>query len=941
MKYLPNKQLLLAAMACLCVMPAAADDDSSSYTTTCDFQTPQFYFNYETTDENGETTTVEGHAHLYCNYLYETDGEGNATSTPQTIEIEGVSYQAVEITYVGMRASDESKYWSEYSGVIKIPAFVTNSEDADSDNATQYCVTRIGDHAFDLNDMTNVITAILYDDTNYITSIGDYAFNGCANASAMTIPSGVTTIGDYAYFNCASTSSITIPASVTSIGEHAFANTGITTFDIPSTLTEIGTLALASTAVTTITVSDDNPNYCSLDGVMFSKDKTTVFYYPNANTATSYNIPSNDGVTTKVGDYAFYQATKLQTVNIGSDITAIGDYAFYNSGLTSLTLPGNVTTIGDWSFASCNALTSLTFNDGLTSMGERAFSTCISLTSIGTLPATLNTISKHAFSFCYALTTVTIPGTVETIGESAFTQCTALETLTLAEGVKTIESAAFQTCSSLANVSLPNSLDTIANAAFAGLISTLKEITIPDGVKFIGDNAFYGAGLEKVTIGTGLEEIYHEAFGYCTSLKTMFYNATNCKYAELDCSATYMDVTQYNPTAYWYGSEYSVFEYCTGPETVVIGSNVESIPGNLFFDCTALKTIYSLNTAAPVCLPDTTYNFNSETGEFTINQIGYFLDVDKATCWLIVPEDHMDSYQPATATVDDTDNEEEQGSAAVWADFTNAREITVSFNILTTEGYATHYSDYSYTLEDGLEAAIITDASDGNLTMDWRYGSTHDEKAVPEKTAVLIRKTSADSEVAETADEATGSETSGYQYVNWTIAPESDIESTSSNMLYGSQTAVTTSVNGETEGYLFYKLAYFYPEIIDEETGEGTGKYDYDNGTLGFYWGDTEGDSPTNCGGPFTNGAKLAWLAIPKDETETSGDAKISFYPLEGDSDIEPDNNATDNETTGITAANTDVQVATKTIYNLQGVRVNDMSKKGIYIVDGRKVVKQ
>ncbi len=179
MKYLPNKHLLLAAIACLFVMPAAADDASSSYTTTCDFQTPQFSFNYETTGENGETTTVEGHARLYCNYLYETDAEGNATSTPQTIEIEGVTYQAVEITYVGMRASDESKYWSEYSGVIKIPAFVTNSEEADSETATQYCVTRIGDHAFDLNDMTNVITAILFDDTNYITSIGDYAYFNC------------------------------------------------------------------------------------------------------------------------------------------------------------------------------------------------------------------------------------------------------------------------------------------------------------------------------------------------------------------------------------------------------------------------------------------------------------------------------------------------------------------------------------------------------------------------------------------------------------------------------------------------------------------------------------------------------------------------------------------------------------------------------------------
>ncbi len=938
MKCLFNKQLLFAAFAAfLFVVPVAADDDASlSYITTCDFQTSTIYFDYEDggTDDEGNPTTTQGHTHLYCNYLYETDADGNATTTKKTIQIGDETYQTVEITYVGMNATDASKYWSEYTGVIKIPAFVTSNDDEN----TQYCVTRIGDHAFDLNDMTNEITAILFDDENYITSIGDYAFRN-VQISSMTIPNSVTTIGDYAYFNCATTSSITIPASVTAIGEYAFANSGITAFNIPSALTEIGTLALSSTAVTGITVDEDNSSYCSIGGVLFSKDKTTLVYYPNANTATSYDIPSNDGATMKVGDYAFYQASHLQTVNIGSNITAIGNYAFYNSGLTSLTLPGNVTSIGDYSFASCSALTSLTFNKGLAIMGENAFSTCHALTSIGTLPATLTTISKRAFSYCDAFTTLTIPGTVETVGEGAFFECEALETLTLEEGVKTIGPTAFSTCKKLASMSLPNSLETIANAAFAGLIPTLKEITIPDGVKFIGDNAFYGAGLEKVTIGTGLEEIDHEAFGYCTSLKTLFYNATNCKYAELDRSSTFFDVTEYNPTPYWYGSEYSVFEYCNGPDTLVIGKNVESIPGNLFLDCTALKTIYSLNTSAPVCVPDTTFNFNSGTGEFTVKETGGFLDINKATCWLIVPEDHMTDYQPLTATVDDTDDEEEQGTTAVWATFDNAREITVSFNILTAEGYATHYSDYSYTLEDGLEAAIITGASGGNLTMDWRYGSTHDEKAVPEKTAVLIRKTSTASETIE--EETSDGETSGYQYVNWTIAPESDIESTAENMLYGSQTAVTTSVPGEdSSNYLFYKLAYFYPEKVDED-GEGTGEYDYDNGTLGFYWGDTEGENATNRGAPFTSGAKLAWLAIPTEETELDG-AKISFYPFEDSSNIAPDDDsATDSETTGITSASADVQSAAKTIFTLQGVRVNGISRPGIYIVGGHKVVKK
>ncbi|MCD8305824.1 MAG: hypothetical protein LUC49_04085 [Prevotella sp.] len=276
-------------------------------------------------------------------------------------------------------------------------------------------------------------------------------------------------------------------------------------------------------------------------------------------------------------------------------------------------------------------------------------------------------------------------------------------------------------------------------------------------------------------------------------------------------------------------------------------------------------------------------------------------------------------------------------STAVWSDLSNIIEMTVTIPMTTDEGYVTRYSPYSYVLEKGLKGGVITDAdAEGALTIDWLYDGDSDDATkytVPADLAILIKG----------PENATSESAENHSFVNWTINTDNDTyPKPDKNMLYGSQTAVTTYVPDEnSDDYRFYKLAYFYPEIIDEETGEGTGEYDYDNGTLGFYWGDTEGDNATNCGGPFTNGAKLAWLAIPKETTDSSGDAKISFYPLEGENDIEPDNNATDNETTGISAASADVQVATKTIYNLQGVRVGDMSKKGIYIVDGRKVVKQ
>ncbi len=440
------------------------------------------------------------------------------------------------------------------------------------------------------------------------------------------------------------------------------------------------------------------------------------------------------------------------------------------------------------------------------------------------------------------------------------------------------------------------------------------DIVIPSTVEYdgntysvtgIGNSAFYScAGITSIEIPSSVKSIGTNAFGSCISLTSVtFEDGSQLTKIGDSAFATCRSLTQITLPAESIGT--SCFAQCTALTSVTLGKNMKTINENVFAYCSSLKEVISLNPEPPACA--NTY-------------VASFYKDDLSGVWLVVPEGYASAY---------AESEDE------WKGFGYLREITVSFNILTGEGYATHYSDYSYTLEDGLEAAIITGASGGNLTMDWRYGSTHDEKAVPEKTAVLIRKTATDSEVTEL-----DSETSEYQYVNWTIAPETQTD-TSSNMLYGSETAVTTYVPDEDpNNYLFYKLAYFYPEIVDEETGEGTGEYET-TGTLGFYWGDTEGDSPTNCGGPFTNGAKLAWLAIPKETTDSSGDAKISFYPLEDDSDIEPDNNATDNETTGISAANTDLQVATKTIFNLQGVRVNDMSQKGIYIVDGRKVVKQ
>ncbi|MBQ7698552.1 MAG: leucine-rich repeat protein [Paludibacteraceae bacterium] len=157
-----------------------------------------------------------------------------------------------------------------------------------------------------------------------LTTIGNYAFYWSINLTSVDIPEGVTTIGNYAFFYTGLTS-VVIPASVTTIGNYAFAYTGLTSVVIPESVTTIGEGAFAAAYLTTIDVDANNPNYCSVDGVLFNKDKTTLILYPIDNSRTTYSIPNS---VTKIGTYAFFGCYNLTSIVIPASVTSIGKYAF-------------------------------------------------------------------------------------------------------------------------------------------------------------------------------------------------------------------------------------------------------------------------------------------------------------------------------------------------------------------------------------------------------------------------------------------------------------------------------------------------------------------------------------------------------------------------------------------------------------------------------------
>ena len=110
------------------------------------------------------------------------------------------------------------------------------------------------------------------------------------------------------------------------------------------------------TGLTSINVAEDNLNYASIDGVLYSKDKKTLIRVPI--TKTNFTIPNS---VTSIGGSAFEGCTGLTSITIPNSVTSIGGSAFYGcTGLTSVTIPNSVTSIGGFAFYSCTGLTSMT-----------------------------------------------------------------------------------------------------------------------------------------------------------------------------------------------------------------------------------------------------------------------------------------------------------------------------------------------------------------------------------------------------------------------------------------------------------------------------------------------------------------------------------------------------------------------------------------------------
>ena len=508
-----------------------------------------------------------------------------------------------------------------------------------------YPVTSIGSYTF--YECENLISVEI---PNSVTIIGDSAFYWCENLISAEIANSVTSIGANAFRNCTSLANITIPNGLTSIGEDAFYCKNLSSIRIPASVISIGRGAfflsgeVGSDRCYGMTIyceaesqpsgwdNDWNDSNCPVVWNCNSNDVADDGYIYAVIGGIRYGI--RDGIAKVAGQPANVEGKIIIAENIvyngtSYPVTSIDDSAFpYGLNLTSITIPKNITNVGNMALWGCYSLTIYceaekqpsgwdndwnysnspvvwncnsndvaddgyiyTVIDGVrysikdnkatvaiqpTNIKEANISRSITYKDKEYLVIAINNLAFYRS----LLESIVIPDSVTLIGENAFCGCSLLKSIVIPDSVNTIGKDAFSRCSSLKNILISNGVTTIEDRVFYNCIS-LESIVIPDSIIAIGDDVFLECrALTSITVGEN-NKAYKSIDGnlYSKDGKTLI------KYATGKNDTTFAIPNNVEAI------ESRAFYYCTSLTSVVIPNGVKTIGSSAFEECASLTSI--------------------------------------------------------------------------------------------------------------------------------------------------------------------------------------------------------------------------------------------------------------------------------------------------------------------------------------------------------------
>ena len=707
--------------------------------------------------------------YYYNNIIYQGTFENCSKLTSVTVDI-AEPREIIEETFTnrtnatlyvpkGCKSKYQAAdYWKEFKNIVEISPYIEFADakvkelsvanwDTDHDGelskAEAAAVTSLGT-VFKKSQITS------FDELQYfigLIGIGKDAFNA-STLTSVTLPENITSLEENAFLDCKSLVSIALPAKVQTIGLNALSG---------------------CTAMVNITVDGQNESLCSVDGVLFSKDKKTLIQYPAAR-STAYTVP--EGTTTIARD-AFYMSN-LESIQLPSTLTELAYDAFgYCKKLTELTIPEGVTTIGEYILDHCSALTTLTIPGTVTAIGQRMANYCTAITDVYTYIQEPFDINANCFhTKAYANATLYVPygkknAYANATGWKEFTNIlenagiidfadTKVKELCVANWdtdhdgeLSMAEAAAVTSLGTVFKKSQITSFDELQY--FTGLTgigkdafnaSTLTSVTLPENITALEENAFLDCkSLVSITLPAKVQTIGLNALSGCTAMVDITVDGQNESLCSVDGVLFSKDRTvliQYPAalgTAYtvpegtttiardaFYMSNleliqlpstltelaYDAFGYCKKLTELTIPEGVTTIGEYILDHCTALTTLTIPGTVTAIGQRMANY-CTAITDVYTYIQEPFGIN---ANCF------HTKAYASATLHVP-YGTGSAYASATGWKEFgkvVNMEDTSPAYAVLSADRKTlTFYNDGDREGKDGTVFSI----GNGDNTPEW------------------------------------------------------------------------------------------------------------------------------------------------------------------------------------------------------------------------------